>query len=112
MENQRWVFVTVRKKIHHGQIDTGRLDMPGIFHKHAKYTLGYTHRVLENQRWVFSFSEKHFHHGQIDPGRKVIPVVFHKHANYTLHTYGLIKPRLGFSLTARNFLDGQINRAE
>jgi hypothetical protein len=100
------------KKFNHGQIDTGRLDMPGIFHKHAKYRLGYKLRVLENQRWVFSFSEKLFNHGQIDPGRRVIPGIFHTHAKYTLHTYGLIKPRLGFSLTARNFWDGQIHRAE
>lgn len=85
------------RKLYVGQIDTGRLDMPGIFHKHAKYTLGYTLRVLENQRWVFSFSEKHFHHGQIDPGRKVIPGIFNKHAKYTPYTYGLIKSRLGFS---------------
>jgi hypothetical protein len=39
------------RKLYIGQIDTGRMDMPGIFHKHAKYTL-HT-RALENQRWVF-----------------------------------------------------------
>jgi len=96
------------RKLYIGQIDTGRLEMPGIFHKHAKYTLGYTLRLLENQRWVFSFSEKHFHHGQIDPGRKVIPGIFHKHAKYTQHTYGLIKSRLGFPYSEKKIHHGQI----
>jgi len=106
-------FCHREKNNNYGQIDTGSLDMPGIFHKHAKYTLGYKLRVLENQRWVFSFSEKCFHHGQIGLGRTALPWIFYTASQvHSTHTNGLGKSALGFSVTARNFRDGQINRAE